>query len=102
MSSVREIADAAWTNMPKSTLCINQRIRIAVALSIQSNTTQQGVIHRLLVKVGILCVVICEIQLVLEENKSTARTRLTISFIAKRVVRPKPSEVSPLPIPPVR
>ena len=73
--------------MPQGTLRIDEWIRITVALSIEGNSTQQRVIHRLLVKIGVFCVVICKVQLVLEEDQPAARTSLAVGFIAKRVVR---------------
>src|SRR6185295_7438282 len=64
-----------------------ERIRITVAFPVEGNSTQQRVIHCLLVEIGVFCVVIRKVQLVLEEDKPAARTSLAVCFIAKRVVR---------------
>src|SRR5580704_244975 len=76
--------------MPEGTFRIDQWICVAIALAIESNTTEQGVIHRQLVEVRVLSVVICEVELVLKENEATARTSFTICFVGKRIVRSEP------------
>src|ERR1700689_5441977 len=53
----RHIADTAWAHVPLGALGIHERIGVAEALTIESHSAEQGVVHRLLVEVGVLRIV---------------------------------------------
>src|ERR1700741_3938679 len=68
----RKVPDAARAHMPFRTLSILQRIRIAKALAVERDPTEQSIVHRLLIQVGILCIVIRKVEFVLKEYNSAA------------------------------
>ena len=63
------VANAAGAHMPLGSLCVYERIGIAVAFSIQRKPTKQSVIHRLFVKICVLRVMVCQIELVLKKTR---------------------------------
>ena len=59
--------------MPKRALRVDQRIGIAEARAFQGYATQKGVVHGLLVEISVLRIVVGEVELVLEEDKTATR-----------------------------
>lgn len=69
----RDVTDTAWAHMPKRTLRVDQRIGVAEARALQGYAAQERVVHGLLVEISVLCVVISDVELVLEEDKTATR-----------------------------
>ncbi len=85
----RDIAHATRTDVPQGAFGIDQGIGVAKALAVQGDPAQQGVVHGLLIEIGIFGVVIGQVELVLEEDQAAAGARLAIGSVAQRVVRPE-------------
>ena len=72
--------------MPLRTLSVDKRIGVAEALPVERHSPEQCVVHCLLVQVGILRIVIGEVQPVLEEHEPAARACFAVGLIAQRVI----------------
>src|SRR6202041_3236058 len=64
------VADAAWADMPQRALGVHQRIGVTVTCSLEGDASEQSVIHRLLVQVGVLRIVVGQVELVLKKHQA--------------------------------